>query len=383
MKRTYFLSYKREDFKDIKTIASILLLHGISVWQDLNNLKTGLSETQIRKAICKECSGLIFLSTRKSVQSPVILKIELPEAEQKHKKNSSFHIIPVFRLGIRETDAALKGHLTIPISNFNGVKIGKGCNEDALLCAALEVADLVLRSLKFNKKYPLLMSLSSKQKVNKDVYLAIDFTPFFLNGLPAQKIWNEYFKRALSNLKNCLIAKKITHLRLFSFAHLSLALLFGYIFRETSGFILEIEQRGRKWSTATKRGKNPLKFATFPGNLNSKNLCVRINLVAKDDNSLLNYIRKSKLSYRALLEFLPSTFPFTVSANDAYAIAKDISIQIKQAHAKFGTNKVHIFAAVPLGLALFIGHCLNACGKIQCYEFNNITRQYSPSCCLD
>jgi len=64
----YFLSYSRENIEELKIIAQTLRIHGIETWQDINNLGTGLTETNIRNAIQK-CTGMVFYATEQSVQS--------------------------------------------------------------------------------------------------------------------------------------------------------------------------------------------------------------------------------------------------------------------------------------------------------------------------
>jgi len=230
--------------------------------------------------------------------------------------------------------------------------------------------------------------LASKQKTTAPVALDLDFTPYFSSGLPAQKTWIEEFTPTLESFKKILVNKKALKVRLYSFAHLSLGFLFGYIFRQRSGFELEIEQilpsGGRReiWSTNRRPTKNPLLIKEFPGEVGSKNLCVNLNLMSNDNSSFSKCIKKNRLSCRALLELTPSGYPCVISNGQAVEIATKMASSIKKLNAKYGTNKVHIFAAIPLGLALLVGYHLNACGKIQCYEFDNASRQYSPSCIL-
>lgn len=384
----FFLSYSREDLKDIEIIAQTLMLHGIRIWQDIKNLGTGLSENKIKEAIQKDCSGLLFYSTQASIQSPMILNVELPEAERKHKKDQSFHILPIFKLAISETDSALKGHLMIPISNFNGVKVEQKEKDNIILMAAQKAAEIILNENKPIKIATLPIGLASKQKTSAVVFLDIDFTPFFSKGLPTQKTWNEEFLYALTSIKNALVKKDLMHLRLYSFAHLSLGLLFGYIFRGRTGFRLEVEQISQSkreiWTTSATPEKNDIRINSFPGDLrNNNNLCVKINLISPDDNSVNTYIGKSGLSFRSFLELSPPNYPYIISGGQAIAIANQLAGGIKQMHAQYGTDTVHIFAAIPLGLALFIGYNLNACGRIQCYEFDNLSREYFPSCIIN
>ena len=183
------------------------------------------------------------------------------------------------------------------------------------------------------------------------------------------------------------MARSFTRLRLRTFAHLSLGLLLGFVFRERTGFRLDIEQatRGQEtriWSTSEDPLDHELSMNEYPAQLNSRNLLVKINLVAADDASIAAYVGKSGLAYRVLLDVTPPAYPHFIASGQAVRIARDLTNRIKEIHARYATDSVHLFLAVPLGLAILISYNLNACGSIQCYEFDNASREYHPSCLL-
>ena len=382
----YFLSYSRENIGDVKEIAKTLMLHGIEVWQDIANLGTGLAESEIRKAISIGSDGFLFFITPQSVKSAFIRRVELPEAETKYKLDSGFQIVPIFGLPIDEASTALKGCLTVPISNFNGAKVRDHGESQDVLTAAQGAAEIILEGLTIQESDPLRIGLSSKQRTTADVALHLDFTKHFENGLPADKVWTEQFAGALARVKGALVRRKRLSLRLHAFCHLSLGCLFGYIFRKTTGYRLEIEQitNGEPtiWATDAKREPNPLRVIELPGALASRDLCVKINLMSADDKSVARYTEKNNMSYRAVLELSPAHYPCTITGCEAVAIASDLADKVKEFHARYDTNRVHLFAAIPLGLSVLIGYNLNASGTIQCYEFDNARREYFPSCAL-
>lgn len=382
---TYFLSYSREDIEDIKTIAGILKIHGIETWQDTANLGAGISEERIRRAIREESDGLLFLGTAHSVRSDFIRAVELPEAEREFKK-TNFQIVPIFGLPIDAVTAELQDCLTVPISNFNGVQVTKCDAPQDMVTVAERAAEIILEDISIEPRDPLDIGLSSKQKVSDDVALHLDFRSFFQSGLPPKESWSEQFRPALERVKNALVARNLLVLRLHGFAHLSLACLFGHVFRSTAGFKLEIRQITRNkttiWATAATSGKSPLKAAELPGSIGSRNLCVKINLMSPDDSSVIRYRKEHGILYRTTLEFHPEEYPLLISEAEAVAIAADLVNKIKEMHARYDTNTVHLFAAIPIGLAVMVGHNLNACGTIQCHEFDNGRREYFPSCTL-
>lgn len=161
----YFLSYSRKNLRDVRIIARTLMIHGVELWQDITNLGTGVSESKIRKAIQEGSDGLIFFVTQQSIASQFIRDVELPEAETRFKDDADFKIIPVFGLPIDVATAALKGCLTVPLSNFNGAIVeGKG-NFDDVSTASHRAAEIVLEDISIPDVDLLTIGLSSNKRL--------------------------------------------------------------------------------------------------------------------------------------------------------------------------------------------------------------------------
>jgi SMODS-associated and fused to various effectors sensor domain/Effector-associated domain 7 len=71
-----------------------------------------------------------------------------------------------------------------------------------------------------------------------------------------------------------------------------------------------------------------------------------------------------------------------VDAAHAKAIAEQLREIIKQARKHSRRRPIHLFASMPVGLAVLIGAHLNACGPIQCYEHRRDHGDYVPACLL-
>lgn len=382
----YFLSYSRKNLNEIKSIAKGLMLHGVETWQDISDLGTGMSETSIRGAIQSEVDGLVFLATQESVDSIFIRDVELPEAEQRVKKGN-FPIVPVFGMPLDKASSALTGCLSVPLSNFNGAKIDGALDERSTAIAGERAAEIVLENTNFPSEQALIIGLSSKQKLSGNMSLHLNFMAFFADGSPAPIVWNTRFTPALTRIKEVLNKRSLHDITVRAFCHLSLGMLLGYVFRKTSGFSLQVEQvtNGERnlWTTKGVPTANPLTVTEMPGTLGSKNLLIRMNLMSADNKSVLRYAEENSLSYRAILDVSPTHYPCMISAEEALSIASDVADKVKELHAKHDTSVVHLFCAIPLGLAVLMGHSMNACGTIQCYEFDNAQRRYSPSCTLE
>ena len=314
-------------------------------------------------------------------------QVELAEAVNTHRKDPNYFIVPVFRLPKSDTDTRLKDILTMPVSSFNGAKVNTVASPQAIRDVAHTAAELIVRRVVLQPCDPLPLGLASKQAAPLDVSLDLDFTPMFSDGLPSAEEWNVGFPRALGRFESALVARSLTQLRLSTFAHQTLGLFFGFVFRERTGFRLDIEQvtSGKEpavWSTSEKAVTHRMSMTEHPAQLGSKNLVIQLNLVAPDHTSFAAYAGQSGFTYRVLLDVTPPACPYFISGGQAVCLARDLADSIKKIHTRYGTKTVHLSAAVPFGLAIMIGHNLNACGSIQSYEFDNASRQYHPSCLL-
>jgi hypothetical protein len=382
----YFVSYSRCDAQQVRVIGETLHAHGIEIWQDINNLGKGIAESSIREAIAKETDGLILFITAESVASDFIKAVELHEADARIRRDPSFCIIPIFCIPIKDAASALSGCLTVPVSSFNGVKVEEPRNTQNLIEAANRVALLIMDSVIYDNAAPFHVGLSSKQKVVGQLHSNLNFLSHFEANLPPTEVWSQRIAPAINAVKNNLVSKGIQALRVTGHCHLSLGCLMGYVFRRPTAFRIETVQNSdgtaSVWSTHGKSGANPLKVVELPGEIGSRDLLVVLNLYSSDIGSVLKCAATHGLKRRATITLNPPRYPYLITSNEAVAIARDLSATIKELHARYSTSNVHLFLAVPLGLSLLIGYDLNACGRVQCYEFDNKNSEYSPSCVL-
>jgi hypothetical protein len=66
----------------------------------------------------------------------------------------------------------------------------------------------------------------------------------------------------------------------------------------------------------------------------------------------------------------------------ALAMALQIRAAIRKARNDHPQQTIHLFGAMPIGLAILLGANLNACEPVQCYEYDRTSNTYQPSCLL-
>jgi hypothetical protein len=69
-------------------------------------------------------------------------------------------------------------------------------------------------------------------------------------------------------------------------------------------------------------------------------------------------------------------------AAQALAMSHQIGRELRRLHDKKGVTHIHLFAALPVALAVMVGHQMNALCAITCYNYMEKDGVYVPVCTL-
>lgn len=399
--RNVFLSYSSKNSDEVSAFAAQLRARGIRVWRDVDVLPAGQqTESEIRRAISAECWGLTVYLTPESMIADFVMSVELPAAVNKQKIDPGFPVVPMFRsIILEEAKRASLTKLGVDLTAYNGHIIGSDVADSSDLQPHLRIsANKVLReylSRAFNPKQP-----EYDRNLRLDFHtwpfrwscpppeLDLDWSRFFSKEpLPSYSVWQSLLLPALDDVKDALA--EITGPRTLyvrAKACLSAGLALGFTFRQPSGFNIEIEQDGQMWSTAASISQEgALRLTEEGGDIHSAALAVQMSISEDVSPAVNRYAQKRGRDFRARLRFEPHGGPGRSSVPDwqsAIDMAAQAGKRIRQARDDFRAEEIHFFASMPLGLAVLLGHKLNACGTIQCYEFENLYSSYRPSCLL-
>lgn len=383
-----FLSYSRKNVKDVQKIADTLCAGGIRIWQDIESLATGNTDEQIRKAIQEECAAFFLYITDESVESEFIREVEIKEALNKSKRDETFHIVPLIHMPLEKANQKLQGSMLGDISRYNGVIIHDG---ETLSEASSKIRKILLKAIikrPADQDFAISLMTYSRTPGNIQPQLDLDWSRLdFSDKIMSDTIWKTHLLPALKDVKDALLNAGVTLIRLYAKATLSASMAFGYIFRRETGFKIIISQGEQLW-TSLERPEKPsgLKINEQSRNIGSKHLGVNLSITTSIDNGLENYIDKQRLSLRSELFCEPAEGPSRESVpnhNVASAMAWEIGNAVRDAKSKYNITDIHIFGAMPLGLAVLIGSELNACGRVHLYEFNKSESMYYPSWTLE
>lgn len=170
-------------------------------------------------------------------------------------------------------------------------------------------------------------------------------------------------------------------LRVHGSKHLTAAFILGYVFPSTT-YELEIRTKRGYWITdCAATGGDLLRGVSQSGSIESERLYVELSTGDKTvRDAVRRYVRRTRVSPFGYLRLTPRpelrSAP-NLSNADACAIVRQLRRELARAISEHDISEVHIFAAVPQGLAMMIGHNLNAMPPVQLYEYDG--REYHPS----
>jgi hypothetical protein len=211
----------------------------------------------------------------------------------------------------------------------------------------------------------------------------IDWSDRFDPVAPQPRAWQEKLLPELKSLSKKLHAEDVQHIQLTLHARLSVALAFGYTFRETSGFQIAVtDQNGQAWHTARCTSTtHPMQESIERIDRSGTDLTVEISAAPNQntEGGVNKWLADTQPSVRERLKFaLPGRE--TITEEQAREIACQIRAAIAETREDWTPKTTHLFGAMPAGLAVLIGWHLNTFEPIQCYEY--IGGSYQPSCQL-
>lgn len=229
---------------------------------------------------------------------------------------------------------------------------------------------------------PLRVGFYSKSEFPSDILYdySIDFFSL-IEGSLNEIDWNK-FREEIEDLRKKIIKESQNRLiRIEALSHLTLGYIIGFVFRSTTGFKLQVLQRFKDleeiWeygSTNNSKTAENIKINTKSSNDSSKDLVICLEFTNKPVTHLAKeYLTTNNMEYKKIIELI-LTNPIT--ANQVTPLLKTIINMIVKVK---GIKIVHLFSAIPLGLAVLLGYNFNAMPTIQLYEFDMAERTYIPS----
>lgn len=400
-----FLSYRRSRSAEAEQLIASQRERGIPTWRDLDDLASEPTEDEIRRVLNDPRIANAVLWITPETRASAMIKVEIQEAISRHAAQDGFFIVPVAAGGLdyNAAGAAASAELSlIDLSQWNMLKAeADPANARDIAQVANQVLKRRLQALQQSlpPAAPLRITLNTRQPrgPQNNSALTIDWSHRFSghqNRIASAEDWQNRLLPALADLSRAL-HETAPNRDLIANGLLSLpaATALGYYFMAPAGIQLAWEQRMpdgsiQVWSLPADPESSGFIATDQAGDLKAADLAVMVS----GNNDISNAVAASRAvagPFRAFVHIRRYNSAESVllnSAGQACAVAQQTIKALRAARDKYGIRgHIHLFTAVPAGLAMLLGQRLNTLGPIQTYEHiqDSATGRYFPAALLN
>ena len=382
-----FISYRRNRLAEVAELVAAQKERGIPTWQDIEDLRTEPTEAEIRNVLASnETANVLLWLTPDVDQSPMITKVEVPCAVERHKRQDGFFILPVAAGGLSYGEIGTLLGSSAGIEDLSNWNITKVDSDPATSQDITNVSNILLNQRLSNiqkglpESEPLRLVINTRASTGHQpgVALEVDWTHRFSGAqrrMASPHDWQSRLLKALEDIAGATQRNANTREVIASgLASLPAATALGYYFMAPGGIGIAWEQffpdRNRQlWSLAATREASGYEALMTVGQTAADDLALMVSVNA-DVEGAVAASRENTGPFRAYVHIKsPEGQKFLRTPGEALDVAQLTIESAREARHKFGIRgKVHLFMAVPAGLALLIGQSLNTLGPVQTYE---------------
>ena len=401
-----FLSYRRSRSEECARLIASQRERGIPTWRDVDDLNTEPTETELRRILRDDgIANVVLWISPETAGSPMVRNVEAPIAFERHGKDDGFFVVPVAAggLGYQEAAEAIRNGVSLSnVANWNTIKLESDPATDADMS---KVANQVLKQrlqaidAHLPADAPLTVSVNTRRAGGHQpgVALAIDWSHRFggdYSREASSEDWKWKLLPSLTDVKRAIEETLPSRKLLVSgFVSLPAVTALGCEFMATSGIDTAWEQRmpdgsTQYWSLQCRREDAGFSIDTVAGELESRDLAVLVSV----NNDVIQAVASSLdktgpfRAYVHLNRADSSQGAVLESPGQAVDLARKTVESVRRARNEYAVGgRVHLFMAVPAGLAMLIGQLLNTLGPVQTYEHipSNPIGIYTPAALLN
>jgi hypothetical protein len=393
-----FLCHHRADAGEVALLARELRLRGIVPWRDTDGGFSLGDENALeaRRAIKEDCFGLAFYATPKALERPFIRDVEIPAAIACKQENASFVLFALpRRMGWDQLSQQSEEVFGLDLASYNSRslrsryqgRVGADAVRHQLTLVADEVLDKVIGSASHIREDGVLqIQCGTRERLADEPgdVLHIDAVDVLSRHAHSRDAWED-FRQGILDVKRA-IAKQLgrPRIRVRGRQHLTAAFALGYTFPVTVAE-LEVQTRAGYWLTdcPTSEG-NHLSSRIHKGDPASEDLYVELGVTGmRVRDAVHRHVRHTNGPPGGYLRLSPARgdlHQMDLDNTAACSIVRQVRQGLASAMKGRTVSTIHMFAAVPQGLAVLIGQQLGAFPPVQLYEFDG--RDYHPSLLL-
>jgi SMODS-associated and fused to various effectors sensor domain len=399
-----FLSYRRVRRAEAALLIAAQHDVGVPTWHDQDNLPDVPSEEGIRAVLAGApiACGLLWL-TPEVASSEMIQRVEAPLLLERARRRDGFFLVAVAAGGLDYAAAAATLDGRFNLANLANHNLRKVDSDPIAAADAAAIAARVLESriaaihqaLPAGKPLRLRLDTRTRLPLEPGVALALDWSERFDGRRAKPGAWDEHLLPALRTISNILIHKAPGRdIEASGFCSIPAATALGSAFLATRPTRLTWVQRvpgdsgavsEQRWSLDAGRTPSGFRAECVPDDVGGSDLAVLV--------SVADSVERHFGACRAILPRLRAIL--TVSrpgatrhllegpqqAVDIALVLRDAIREARQAYPPI--ERIHLFMAVPAGLAVMVGQLLNTLGRVQTYEHvDGESPPYQPAALL-
>ena len=379
-----FLSYRSTRANEAALLIAAQHDRGIPTWQDRRDLAETPTGDELRRILADPLTANALLWITPDVESSdIVRKIEVPGILQRVRAEDGFYLVPVCAGGISYAEAGrVVGQLSI--DNLTDWNLRKVSGDPIDPTEATTIAQYLLKrriqalDKQLDGPAPFVVTLHTRTRPPFKVgtALALDWSERFVGREAPNATWETFLLPALRDVVDAIRrygnGRRIVASGLPS---IPAATAFGVAFLAQAGVEIAWNQYtpGRSeqlWSIGEPRVQTNFSVKTTERDISSTDLAVLLS-VTEDVEPAFVQSASTLPKFRAITRIFPPApgrfdIPSAGHASDIAAILIEAIRDTRRAYRPLGA--IHLFMAVPVGLAMLIGQQLNTFGEVQTYE---------------
>lgn len=386
-----FVSYRRSQADIAEALIKSLQSHGVRTWQDISDLRTEPTQAELSRVLDDpELAGGIVLVSEDVSESEIILELELPELHNRWRNDEDFFVVITLCPGIDYDDAEeilAESPTVLDFSVWNMIKLGSQANTPS---AADDVATNVLTERvrliheQLDDDQPLDCSIDTYRSpaYSSQPAVTIDWSSYFVDGFPAPSMWDQ---RLIPRLNEVIdLVEESAPGRSFCFrgqVHLPAAFALGRCLPAPRALDATWLQRSAgqhdPWNVHTDGEESGLDGDFHVNNVSGSDLAVLVS-VTNEVDSAVGRSNSILPDFGGVLELsvgddIGSFFSASEAAHAASIYRQEVQTALNELSA---TSTIHLFMAVPAGLAFLFGQQTNTFPPVQTYILSEGERTY-------
>ena len=380
-----FLSYRRTRAAEAALLIQAQHDHGIPTWQDVHNLGPVQTEDEIRRVLSDPATANAVLFMTPDVEtSSIIRNVEVPKIIRRAEASDSFFVVPVAAGGLNYAKAAevTSNHLSAAnLAYWNVHKVSGSVMTSA--DAATVASRVLIERVKaihaaFPKGAPLRLGLFTRRPppFESGTALCADWSDHFRDKEASPAAWEDRLLPALARIAAAVRQYAPGRaVEAFGLPTLPAANALGCAFSSTGGIAgswrqYTLGQSDQFWTLSEPRMASGFAARLVSHDPSARDVAVLVS-VTDDVEPVFASFMDQLPKLRALVNVAKAgPYPHRLAApGEASDVAMVTHEGLRRARRDYGdVGTVHLFQAIPAGVAMLIGQLLNTFGRVQTYE---------------